>query len=111
MKTDKYSLLAGLRQGRVSKNRHFRLLTNEPECGTYHLYQRLRGLSRRLSDKHTDISRIERTPDEEICIEISGLPGGGSERALLRPAEARALTDFSIPQWARARIARILGGT
>lgn len=110
MKTDKYRLLANLRQGHVSKNRHYQLLTQEPGLGAYRTYQRLRGLSQRLgmSEQHTQ--RIERTENDDICIEIGGLPGEGSEIALLCPAEARILANFAIPHRTRARIVQVLGG-
>lgn len=110
MKTDKASLLAELRRGRVSKNRHYTLLTREPGLGVYRSYHRLRGLSLRLCASQQHTQRIERTGSDEICIEIGDLPGGGSELALLSPAEARILANFAIPLWARARIVQVLGG-
>ncbi|MEK8090083.1 hypothetical protein [Thermithiobacillus plumbiphilus] len=110
MKTDKYSLLTDLGRGRVSKNRHYLLLTREPGLGAYRSFHRLLGLSQRLCASQQHTQRIERTESDEICIEIGGLPGRGSEFALLSPAEARILANFAIPDWARARIVEVLGG-
>ena len=103
------AIVGTLSRGQCSRNKHYPLLQCGKGLHSYRLYQRLRGLGKRLALSRATQQYITRIDGRKIQIEIRGLPGNGLEIAYLTDHEAELLRAFPIPKWTQAAIRKALG--